>query len=89
METGMRLFLSFDHTAVDHSESGKKDSHHSLLFPKFMKRIEPQHSSYAAFSTTENLPQSNADQNTESAQFSPHGLPRLVHLGPDIQKVEN
>lgn len=89
METGMHLFLSFDHTAVDHSESVKKDSHHSLQFPKIMKRIEPQYSSYAAFNTTENLPQSNADQNTERAQLSSHRLLRLAHLGPDIQKVEN
>lgn len=78
METGMRLLLSFDHTAVDHSESGKKDSHHSLQFPKFMKRIEPQHSSYAAFNMTENLPQSIADQNTERAQLSSHRLLRLA-----------
>ncbi len=88
----MCLFLSFVHTAVDHSESGKKDSHHSLLFPTFMRRIKPQNSSYAAFNTTENLPQSNADQNTERVQCSPHGLPRPAHLRPakpDIQKVEN
>lgn len=47
---------------------------------------------FQLFNMTENLQQSNADQNTERAQLSPHGLLRPAHLGPgrpDIQKVEN
>lgn len=72
----MRMFLSFVHTTVDHSESGKKDNHHSLLLPTFMRRIEPQQSSYVAFNMTENLPQSNADQNSHNRLIS--GQPNLT-----------
>lgn len=73
-------------------ESGKKDSHHSLLFPteRLWGELSPSIPAMP-HSTRLKISHRATPTRTQRAQLSPHGLLRPAHLGPgrpDIQGRE-